>query len=133
LAEERLYSQVERAKEAHNAKDSLPPYSDLVEGYAIPRMQQQPALRQLVLGQRNPAEAAYLIGFCACYPNLIPQVLARNGRIDKSIFRSTNFRSTVQGRNSERRQPSGKVNYEDWDNESFVAELDRFKLSSEGE
>jgi hypothetical protein len=136
LAEERLYSRVEsaaaRAKEIHNGKDGLPPFSDLVD-YAIPLLEQQPALRQLVLEQSNPAEALYLIAFSRRYPDLVPQLAARKGKIDASIFRPINFRPTVQGRNSGRLEPSGKVNYADWDNESFEAELARFKLSSEGE
>jgi hypothetical protein len=137
LAEERLYTRVQtaeaRAIEVHNGKDGLPSYSELVDHYAIPLMRERPDLRRLVLSQDDPAAASFLVGFCAAYPHLISQVVARNGQIDKSIFRSTNFRPTVRGQGSERRQPSGKVNYENWDNESFIAELDRFKLSSEGE
>jgi hypothetical protein len=131
LAERRTYERVEsaeaRVRELHDGKDGLPPYSELVDQYAVPFLRQQPvALRQLVLQQSNPAEAAYLIGFCCRYPELIPQVAARKGKLDKTILQSINFRPTV-GQGSERRQPSGKVNYENWNNDDFLAELERFK------
>jgi hypothetical protein len=131
-----LYSRVEaaetRLREQHNGRDGLPEYEDLINRYAIPLMQQRPDIKKLVLsqGERAP-EAAYLIGVCSAHPSVIPEVLRRGGKIDKSIFRSSNFKPTVKGQNSERRQPSGKVNYSDWDNESFEAELDRFKMSGE--
>jgi hypothetical protein len=131
LDQERLHSRVERAEtramEVYSGKDGLPSYSELVDGYAVPAMRSRPDLRQLILAQDDPATAAYVVGFCAAYPHLIPQVVARQGKIDKTIFQSTHFRPTVQGRNSGRRQPSEKTNYNDWDNESFEAELERFK------
>jgi hypothetical protein len=137
LAEEKLRARVEtaeaRAMEVHNGKDGLDDYSTLVQFYAVPILQQRPDLKNLVMRQHDVPAAAYLIGFCAKYPHLAQEVVRRRGKIDSSIFQSINFRPTVQGRNSGRRQPSGKVNYADWDNESFEAELERFKMSSEGE
>jgi hypothetical protein len=127
---ERVESAVAHAREVHNGSDGLPEYSELV-GYAMPLIQQRPALRQLVLSQPDPAEAAYVIGFCARYPDLVPQVMARKGRLDASIFQPINFRPTVKGKGSGRQQPS--VNYEDWNNDDFLEELERFKLSPEGE
>jgi hypothetical protein len=119
LAEEKLRSRVEtaeaRAMKAHDGTDGLNSYSELVDGYAIPLMRQQPGLRELVLSQADPASAAYLIGFCARYPHLIPQVVARNGNIDASIFQSTNFRPTVRGRNSGGSQGSGRLSKEDYE------------------
>ena len=139
MAEERLQSRVEsavaRARDLHNGKDGLPVFDDLIND-VIPRIEQQPGLKQLVLGQSNPAEAAYLIGFCARYPHLVGEVFARKGRLDSSIFRSSHFRPTVKGRNTERRQPNGRLTASDWENmpvNDFERELVRFKMSSEGE
>jgi hypothetical protein len=128
---ERIEASETRARENHDGSDGLPAYDELVNGYAAPAMRQQPQLHRLVLSQADPAAAAYLIGFCAAYPHLVPRVLEKNGRIDKSIFQLTNFRPTVKGTSG--RQQASKINYENWDNESFIDELDRFKLSSEGE
>jgi hypothetical protein len=112
LAEEKLRSRVEsavaRARDSHNGQDGLPVFDDLIND-VIPLIEQQPGLKQLVLAQDDPASAAYLIGFCARYPHLVGEVFARKGRLDSSIFRSSHFRATVQGRNSGRGQPSGKV------------------------
>jgi hypothetical protein len=128
----RLESSVARAKEVYNGRD-LPAYDELVNSYALPLLAQHPDLHRLVLRQADPAAASYLIGFCAAYPHLVPQVIARKGNLDKTIFRPINFRPTIQARNSGSRQPSGKVNYENWDNAAFIDELERFKLSPEGE
>jgi hypothetical protein len=133
LAKEKLQARLEtseqHAREVHTGEDGLPAYDALVTAYARPLLAQHPDLDRLVLRQPDPAAAEYLIGFCVAYPHLVPQVIARKGKIDKTIFRPINFRPTIQGKNSGHRQPSGKVNYEDWDNESFEAELDRFKNS----
>jgi hypothetical protein len=134
LAEERLRERVEqteaRAREAYNGENGLPDYRSMVDGFAIPAMRERAELRQLVLSQPDPAAAAWVVGFCVAHPHLIPQVLAKNGRIDASIFRSTSFRPTVGQNGSTRRQPSGRFTASDWENMpvvEFEAELDRFK------
>jgi hypothetical protein len=119
---ERVESAVAHARERHDGHDGLPEYSELV-GYAMPLIQQQPALRQLVLSQPDPAEAAYVIGFCARYPELAQKaaaMVARNGKIDASIFQSIRSRPTVGSREI-------KPRWQDMDNESFIAALERFK------
>jgi hypothetical protein len=127
-----------RAKEVFNGEDGLPSYSELVDHYVVPILRQRPDITQLVMACPDPASASYLLGFCAKFPHLTERactLAAKNGKIDaralRSLVQGNNFRPTVQGNGSGRRQPSGKVNYADWDNESFEAELDRFKMSGE--
>jgi hypothetical protein len=141
LADRRLYERVEsaeeRARQVHDGRDGLPGYDEVVDGFAVPIMRQRQDIRQLVLAQSDPSAAAYLIGFCAKYPNLAQEVLRRNGRLDSSIFRSIHFRKTVQGKNSGRRQPSGRLTAAEinamspLDFETQV--LDPFKMSSVAE
>jgi hypothetical protein len=137
LGEEKLQNAVARAREAHDGRDGLPAHDELVNGYALPLLAQHPDLHRLVLRQADPAAASYLIGFMAKYPELRPQVLARNGRIDRSIFQPVNFRPTVRGQSSgARRQPGGRFTASDWKNmpvNDFERELHAFKMSSEGE
>ena len=111
LADRRLYERVEsaeeRARQVHDGRDGLPGYDGVVDRFAVPIMRQRQDIRQLVLAQSDPSAAAYLIGFCAAHPDLVQEVLRRNGRLDSSIFRSIDFRKTVRERTAGADSPAG--------------------------
>jgi len=96
------------------------------EFYRLPEPRRQELFQQL-RQQDNPAATAFVVAFCLKYPQLVDRVMARNGRIDKTIFQGVQFRPTLRSKDDSRGQ------WDNWDNELFEEELRRFKQSQEGE
>src|SRR5262249_43252680 len=69
-ANQRVEIREARARVAHNGKDGLPLYDDVVDGHVAPLIRQRPEVFQWLKVQPNPAESAFLLGCLHRYPHL---------------------------------------------------------------
>lgn len=109
--------------------DGFPPYLETVDNFALPLMDREEKFKRLVLGNQNPAEAAYVLGICERFPHLVSEIVRRGGKITRDLFQGARFRPGVQAA----RDDSRLITYDSMSNEAFLKVLEDFKASEEGE